>query len=249
VRSANQAGEPQRHSRARASRGIPLHLSLGTSQPEIAARARARRAPCARARRGLTIKPCCCPSQILCFGAAPFGCVLRSQCCSPWCWVSSTHAQHHIQQYCAAIHARPGLPVLATTAAFTHGTQCARSGPTAATVAPEMIIHLHLDRDLRREQHLLLDPLWPRIRYYCAAIHAHGPISIHFITHRSTSTTANVTTAARALGPHCAHSEPTASTVAPVLLFLHLRGVRAQVRWLRPPRPHSTDALIAAAGC
>ena len=44
---ANQAGEPQRHSRrqrvracVRASRGIPLHLSLGTSQPEIAARAR-----------------------------------------------------------------------------------------------------------------------------------------------------------------------------------------------------------------
>ena len=46
-RCAKQAGEPQRHSRpprvpapACASRGIPLHLSLGTSQPEIAARAR-----------------------------------------------------------------------------------------------------------------------------------------------------------------------------------------------------------------
>ena len=127
------------------------------------------------------------------------------------------------------------------TAMWAHGTHCAHSEPTATTVAPEVIIHLLLGRGLHRVKHLLLDPLWPLIRCYCAAIRAHH--LIHIRTRSRTSTTAIATTAAWALFPLLAYSEPTASTVAPVLLFLRLR---AHVQWLRPLRPRSTDALTHA---
>ena len=229
-RSANRAGEPQRHSRHQRvardpSAPFPGHLPAGNCAPPV------------RVPDEASIKPYCCASQVLEFGAAPFGCVLRSQCCSPWCWVSSTHAQQLIQQdCCAAIHARPVTKVCATTANRAHGSQIAHSEPTAQTVAPEVIIHLHLNRELHRALRLLvlhLGPLWPLILHYCAAIHAHQQLI------SNTAFPIGATTAARAQRSQSAHSEPTATTVAPVLFILH---------HLRPPRARSTDALTLAIG-